>query len=157
MVPIREVEPPAVAVPKEIIPLPKQAPVQKLYPALPPTDEDGFEYFDTPTRPRHQTGAKAVIEEENFDWEESDEEIIYKKNFLSILNPPQKRQRFEMDYYSMEDVEFSPPQSPPAFKKPTLADPFTTPPKQVASTPIPPQKPASPNYPPQQISYGIPN
>jgi hypothetical protein len=129
------VEPVAAVAPKEVVPPSKQTPVQKLYPALPPTDDDGFEYFDTPTRPRHQTGGKSVIEEENYDWEDSDEDIIYKKNFLNIINPPQKRQRFEVDYYSMEDIEFSPPQSPPVFKKPTLADPFTTPPKQVTSTP----------------------
>ena len=138
--PIREAETPAV--PKEVTAPPsKQSPiVPKLYPRFPPpAEDDGFEYFqDTPTKQRPQTRGKRPppVEEDIYDWEDSDEagEVEYKKSIIRKMSPT-KRPHFEIEGYgSMDDGELSPHMSPP-FKKPNLSDPFTTPPRQVMSTP----------------------
>ena len=122
--PIREVEPA-----RQDIPASKQPPAEKLYPKLPPAKDDGFEYFDTPTKLRPQSRGKRTIDENIYDWEESDEDIAYKKTlFLSHITPA-KRPHFEM-----ETQDISPPLSPQP-KKRSSPDPFTTPPKQITSTP----------------------
>jgi hypothetical protein len=72
-------------------------------------------------------------EEDLYDWEESDDDVVaYKKSVVEQITP-RKRPRFD-DLDPSEDVEYSPSSSPP-FKKPNLADPFTTPPKQITATP----------------------
>lgn len=117
-------------------------PVQRMYPRLPPPpppdEDDGFEYFDTPTKPKpvqQRPPQKKPLEEEEdlYDWEDSDEEITYRKPIMML--PPAKRPRFDFD--TMQDLEYSPPTSPQQQQpRPhALADPFTTPPKQVTSTP----------------------
>lgn len=107
---------------------PSKQPVPRIYPSLPPPSDAGFEAFDTPTR--HKPARP--LEEPTYDWEDSDEEQGYKR---SIVNPI-KRPRFGLhDYEPMEELEMSPPPSPPVRKRPTLGDPFSTPPKQVTSTP----------------------
>jgi hypothetical protein len=106
---------------------PSKQPVPKIYPRLPPPSDDGFEYFDTPTKQR----PARPVEEPTYDWEDSDEELGYKK----AINPI-KRPRFGgYDYVPMEELEISPPPSPPVQKRYNLGDPFATPPKQVTSTP----------------------
>ena len=118
-----------------------------MYPRLPPpppppAEDDEFEYFDTPikTKPVQRYQQKRLVqreeeeqEEDLYDWENSDEEIPYRKPALML--PPAKRPRFDFD--AMQDLEYSPPTSPHPHRpaKQTLADPFTTPPKQVTSTP----------------------
>ena len=125
--PVREVE-----VPKEVVvPPSKQPPIQRLYPRLPPAEEDEFEYFDTPSKTRPQTrGKPAPVDEEIYDWEESDEDVAYKKPIARRISPL-KRPHFDVEL--IEDLDYSPPPSP---KKPkNLSDPFTTPPRQITSTP----------------------
>ena len=119
-------------------------PAGRIYPTLPTTDEeDEFNYFDTPSKPPVQpviTTKSTKRAEETYEWEESDEEVTgYRRPYRG------KKPRFELpraDPSMMEEIELSPPQSPPPVaplhRKPastTLADPFTTPPKQIQSTP----------------------
>lgn len=140
--PVREVENP---VSGEGVPPSRQQqhtlPVQKMYPRLPPTEDDGFEYFDdTPTKPRPQTRGKPPVDEDLYDREDFDEETPYKKSLLLYSNivpdPPPKRPHFEIDFEDDEGLELSSPPVSPAYKKPkgNLSDPFT-PPKQITSTP----------------------
>lgn len=119
------------------------APVEKIYPLLPSTEDDEFEYFDTPTRPRLSVARKQKLaEQDSYHWEEpDDEDVPYKKNVIMQL-ATNKRPRFDDP---MEDIEYSPPMSPP-FKKPNLGDPFATPPKQITSTPhTPPDTKGAPS------------
>lgn len=117
-------------------------PVGRIYPTLPTTDEeDEFNYFDTPSKPPAPpviTTKSSKRMEEAYDWEESDEEVTgYRRPYRG------KRPRFELpDPSMMQEIELSPPHSPlpvaPLHRKSastTLADPFTTPPKQIQSTP----------------------
>jgi hypothetical protein len=64
-------------------PPPSKQPVPKIYPRLPPPSSDGFEYFDTPTKQRPARPA----EEPTYDWEDSDEELGYKKTINPIKRP----------------------------------------------------------------------
>lgn len=130
--PIREVE-----APKEVVVPPSKQPhhaqphVQRLYPRLPPAEVDEFEYFETPSKARPQTRGKPPrVEEEIYEWEDSDEDIAYKKSVVRGISPP-KRPHFDIE--SIEDSDFSPPRSPKKHRN--LSDPFTTPPKQITSTP----------------------
>ena len=110
----------------------------RIYPTLPHDDDDDeFSYFDTPSKPP-PAKSKRVEEERQYEWEDSDEEIT------EYRRPYGKRPRFDLNpEYIMGEIELSPPQSPIAaapiavapVRKPTLADPFTTPPRQILSTP----------------------
>lgn len=122
-------------------------PAERIYPALPPDvdEEEEFSYFDTPSKPPQlpqlPIKAKRVEQEERqYEWEDSDEEITGYQRRRTYG----KRPRFDLEPQPMDEVELSPPQSPAVavttrhitpFRKPTLADPFTTPPKQIHSTP----------------------
>lgn len=130
--PIRDVEAlKEVVVPPSKQPPPLQHPIQRLYPRLPPAEDDEFEYFDTPSKPRPQTREKPhPVDEEIYDWEDYDDDTAYKKSVVGRISSP-KRPRFEVE--SIDDLDFSPPRSPKKHK--TLSDPFTTPPKQITSTP----------------------
>jgi hypothetical protein len=119
-------------------------PFGRIYPTLPTADEeDQFNYFDTPSKPPaapiFSTKPAKRIEEETYDWEESDEEV---SGYLGPYGG--KRPRFELprDPSLMQEIELSPPQSPlpvaPLQRKSVstaLADPFTTPIRQIHSTP----------------------
>ena len=123
----------AAPITRNVQPPSKQTSFTKIYPPLP--DDDGFDYINTPTRRPGTVRRKFVEEEEVFDWEESDEEVYRRKLVLADLPAP-KRPRFD-DFEQMQEPEFSPPASPVARTKPPkgLADPFITPPRQIASTP----------------------
>jgi hypothetical protein len=139
-------------------------------------DDEEFSYFDTPTKPpppppTKSKRAEQEPEERQYDWEDSDEEITMGYPTTSHRRPYGKRPRFEMGPPAREmmtEIELSPPQSPmattvvhpaAAIRKPTLlADPFTTPPKQVHSTPHTPpdtRLPKSPASNLQPISLSL--
>lgn len=118
---------------KEIAPPSRQAPVQRLYPRIPPSEDDEFEYLDTPTKAKAPQPRTMPTEEDVYYWEESDdEEVAYKKSLLAKITS-RKRPRYE-ELDQLEDIDDSLLSSPP-YKKPNLGDPFTTPPKQVTATP----------------------
>ena len=106
--PVREVEAPKeVVVPPSKQPPTVQPPVQRLYPRLPPSEDEEFEYFDTPSKTRPQTrGKPAPVDDEIYDWEDFDEDIAYKKSVVHRISPP-KRPHFEVE--SIEDLDYSPP------------------------------------------------
>lgn len=117
--------------------IPKQpvhVPIPRIYPRLPPPgDDDGFDYFDTPTKTKPSRAKQKPIDEDLYDWEDSDEELYIKLNPRpppDFTTPSHKR-----PYESMDDIEFSPPASPPPAPKRQLADPFTTPQRQIIHTP----------------------
>jgi hypothetical protein len=120
-------------------PAPETAPEKRAvtrYPELPPQD-DGFRYMDTPTKVRRRGAPVAAPAPdpltEFMDWEVSDD-----NDDAFLTKHSRKRTRIE----SENSLAFtdSPPPSP---KRPThaaplsrkLLDAFTTPPRQIASTP----------------------
>jgi hypothetical protein len=113
-------------------PLTKQTVFPKVYPALAGLDD--VDYLDTPTK-RPSRVRRNSAAEEIYDWEDSDEERRIARALTDF--PPPKRPRFDIDFEPMQELEISPPASPRARNKPIrgLADPFTTPPRQVTSTP----------------------
>jgi hypothetical protein len=125
--------------------------VQTMYPRLQPAQDDGFEYHDTPTKRKESKSAEI----ETHDWEESDEEYSYKKNIFARTSPT-KRPRFDLDPEPI-DFDLSPPESPIS-KRRHLSDPFTTPPKQITSTPHTPPE-TRPTYTPTTnlltLSYSL--
>jgi hypothetical protein len=104
-------------------------PIPRIYPKLPPVDDDGFDYFDTPTKPNPGRGQPQAepMDLDDYDWEDSEDEFLFKKQ--EPYHAGDKRPAGLMGGKTL-----SPPSSPPPRKK-TLADPFTTPPKQVTATP----------------------
>jgi len=133
---------------------PSKQPVQRLYPRLNPQD-DGFDYFDTPTKPKFPVTRPKSPEENIFDWDDSDDESVLKKHVgLDRHTSPLKRPRFD-DLDTMAGIEFSPLPSP-VHKKQALADPFTTPPKQITSTPhTPPETRLVPAATLNPLSYSL--
>ena len=135
---------PTVAPVRDTLP-PSKQPVARVYPRLNPQD-DGFDYHDTPTKGKAPISRLKSPAEETFpDWEDSDEEVVYKKHIgRNRAVSPIKRPRFDdrkpnfENRDSMAGIEFSQlsPLPSPVHKRPIgLGDPFQTPPKQVTSTP----------------------
>jgi hypothetical protein len=155
--PAPRVRPPggfAAPITRNVPPPSKQFP--KVYPPL-AADDDGFDYLDTPTkRPVRRKSNDPY--DDDFDWEESDEDVHRRKPVQEL--PPAKRARFDVPD-SMPDFEFSPPASPAVRTKApkTLADPFVTPPRQIMATPhTPPDtRPLKSNSPPNltPLSYSL--
>jgi hypothetical protein len=124
--------------------------VRSLYPRLPADDdeEDGFHYYDTPTKPKSAL-KHAAADEEDYEWEVSEDDVRGLKQNASTGSL--KRPRFDLDFDSdiMRAIEMSSPPESPVVKKRALADPFTTPPKQISSTPhTPPDTHPSKKSPP---------
>lgn len=129
----KEDQPAAAAAERETAPPPAKKgiyqPIPQIYPRLPAVEDDGFEYFDTPTKAKPARGRKDYYEDE-YVWEDSPTEDEF-----DIMEPePDYTTGAKRHVHPMQDADLSPPASPPARKK-VLADPFTTPPKQITHTP----------------------
>jgi hypothetical protein len=151
--PVDRPQTPQVAPVRDTLP-PSKQPAQRLYPRLDPQD-DGFDYFDTPTKPKSNVMPPKTPGNDFFDWEESEDEGVYKKHIgVDRHVSPVKRQRFD-DIDTMADLEFS-PLSSPVHKKPALGNPFTTPPKQITATPhTPPETRPVPTTSLNPLSYSL--
>jgi hypothetical protein len=119
-------------------------------------EEDEFNYFATPTKPKLPLPRAPSPEEKLYDWEDSDDEYYFNKKHIGRDRhvSPVKRPRFD-DIDPMADIDFAPPPSP-VHKKPMLADPFMTPPKQITSTPYtPPETRLAPATTLNTLSYSL--